>query len=72
MLGESAGRSAGNPTGRGARRKNTPRERSQIDPPFDERDQLIVEQARRIRTLRLILFAVAGGFWGYILTDLLF
>lgn len=35
-MGDSGGRSAGNRTGEGARRRNTPRERAQIDPPWDE------------------------------------
>lgn len=34
-IGTSGGRSAGHPTGEGARRRNTPRERQLIDPPFD-------------------------------------
>lgn len=35
-MGDSGGRSAGNRIGEGARRRNTPRERAQIDPPWDE------------------------------------
>ena len=35
-IGDSGGRSAGNRTGDGARRRSTPRERAQIDPPWDE------------------------------------
>ena len=35
MLGDSGGRSAGNRVGEGARRRNTPRERAQIDPSWD-------------------------------------
>lgn len=35
-MGDSGGRSAGNRTGENARRRNTPRERAQIDPPWDE------------------------------------
>lgn len=34
-MGDSGGRSAGNRMGEGARRRNTPRERAQIDPPWD-------------------------------------
>ena len=71
MMGESAGRSAGNPTGQGARRRNTDRERAQIDAPFDERDKLVVDQAHTIRLLRMILAIVAIGFVGYMLVDLL-
>lgn len=35
MMGKSAGRSSGNRTGEGARRRNTARERDYIDPPAD-------------------------------------
>lgn len=35
-MGQSAGRSSGNREGRGARRRNTPRERALIDPPWDK------------------------------------
>jgi len=34
-MGDSAGRSAGNRTGVNALRRNTPRERAGIDPPWD-------------------------------------
>lgn len=34
-MGRSAGRSAGNRTGDGAKRRNTQRERDYIDPPFE-------------------------------------
>lgn len=36
-MGDSAGRSAGNRMGAGARRRNTPRERALVDPPFEPR-----------------------------------
>ena len=36
MIGDSGGRSRGNRQGEGASRKNTPRERSYIDPVRDE------------------------------------
>jgi hypothetical protein len=35
-MGKSAGRSARNRTGEGAQRRNTPREREFIDPPFPD------------------------------------
>lgn len=35
-MGDSGGRSAGNRTGTGAKRRSTPRERAGIDPPQDE------------------------------------
>lgn len=35
-MGDSGGRSAGNRTGEGAKRRNTQRERAGIDPPWDE------------------------------------
>lgn len=37
MMGQSGGRSQGHPVGAEALRKNTPRERQQIDPPWDQR-----------------------------------
>ena len=35
-MGRSGGRSRRHPTGETARRRNTPRERQQIDPPLDQ------------------------------------
>lgn len=70
MMGDSAGRSADNPIGQGARRRNTERERAQIDAPFDERDKRVLDQARSIRLLRMILAIVTIGFVGYMLVDL--
>lgn len=45
MMGNSGGRSAGNRTGDGARRRNTPRERSYIDPPMDQATEIIYREA---------------------------
>lgn len=36
-MGQSGGRSRNAKVGEAARRRNTPRERQQIDPPWDER-----------------------------------
>lgn len=75
-LGESGGRSAGNRTGEGARRRNTPRERAQIDPPWDQkvpRFQL-TERGERLADFIVwtswfgflfIMTLVLGEWWGF-------
>lgn len=72
-LGDSAGRSAGNRTGEGARRRNTQRERAHIDPPWDDtvvRYQL-TERGEKLLTvlswvaitLSLVTFLAILGLW---------
>jgi hypothetical protein len=58
-LGSSAGRSSGNRTGDGARRRNTPRERAQIDPPLDLVEVFSQDAARRRRRTELWLNGLA-------------
>lgn len=50
-MGSSAGRSAQNRTGRGARRRATPRERAAIDPPLDQ--IYLLDESEGPRTYRL-------------------
>ena len=47
-LGDSGGRSARNPQGSGARRRSTPREREQVDPPLDLLEALIPAPVARV------------------------
>lgn len=66
MLGESAGRSAGNRTGTGANRRNTPRERAGIDPVFPEPPAVRFAEEPRYRLTprgEKILTVVAWGSW---------
>jgi len=51
ILGRSAGRSAGNRTGEGARRRNTPRERAAVEPPLDQIH--LLDESEGPRTYRL-------------------
>lgn len=53
-MGDSGGRSAGNRQGDGAKRRNTPRERADIDPPWDIQPPPTIGE-------RLMLSAVWGA-----------
>lgn len=44
-MGQSAGRSSGNPRGQGARRKFTPEERAYEVPPRDEMTPVVIHTA---------------------------
>lgn len=71
-LGDSGGRSARNPVGRNARRRNTPRERAHVDPPLDLLETLIPAPVARaafhvaayLAVLVIIVFAlIIFGAW---------
>lgn len=57
MLGESGGRSKGNPTASQAQRRASQRQRAYIDRPADEYKEL---ESRRSRRLWIALAAVLG------------
>lgn len=71
MLGDSAGRSARHRTGEGARRRNTPRERAQIDPPWDQVVPRFPETKRDYVGMLLVtsgVSATAGAVLGVLLS----
>jgi hypothetical protein len=57
-MGDSGGRSAGNRTGDGAKRRATPRERAGIDPPQDELERAFPVALRAWRVYALTLGVV--------------
>lgn len=59
-MGDSAGRSSGNRTGAGARRRNTQRERALIDPPWAEQ-AINPPYSRAFRLLCLVAFLAPLG-----------
>lgn len=81
MLGDSAGRSGGNPAGEGARRRFTPRERDRVDPPLDRLEPIpgsrvarrsfsplpLTARGRRVADALAFMVMVAFGCFGAIL-----
>jgi hypothetical protein len=65
MLGHSGGRSAGHPEGQGAIRRNTPRERALIDPPWDKVvprfPKLVAWSATRVGILIVVISSLTVG-----------
>lgn len=69
MLGTSGGRSANNRTGEGATRRNTPRERTGEEPPWDQmvpRYRLTPRGELLANILSYLLLIGLGAFGGLI------
>jgi hypothetical protein len=64
-MGDSGGRSRGNRTGEGARRRNTQRERALVDPPWDRPLPVGVKAATWLVVLILLGTLVGLMVWGF-------
>lgn len=68
MIGDSAGRSAGNRNGEGANRRNTQRERAHIDPVREQTEEVfLTRRGEQVVNVLSMICIVAFGCLGAIL-----